>query len=537
MKRFSIFLLLLVPVFSIQSQTDDLTLEQKVGQMFLLSFYGENITFDAQDIIETWNPGGIVLFGGNINTPEQITRLTNAYQTAAMQAHDRPLFIATDQEGGWIARLRQGFTEWPPSSLLTATADYDLAFQAGTRMGIELSAVGINMNLAPVADLDTNVFNPIIGRRSPGSNLSALDQTLPGYIAGLQAVGVAAVTKHFPGHGDTDEDSHLTLPEIPHDLARLRQLELQPFISAIDGETGAIMMAHLWHSAIDPEPLPSSLSHNIVTGLLREELGYEGVIMTDAMDMDSIDTRYNPGEAAVLAVQAGVDMISYGTSMGQREQIAAMQAIVDAVRRGEISESRIDESVERITRLKDRLDLFDWQPLDPATARDRIDLEGTAPLIDALFEAGVTIAFDDNDLLPVSDSNRVGIVYPGQRISINRECGALREEVQFVAVSDFPDQAQIDAAVTLAGQVDVVLVFTRNITESPSYQTLINALPSEKTVAVALRSPYDLTTYPDVAGYVLTYGPQPPAIPAVCGVLFGALPARGTLATNLGIDR
>lgn len=521
----------------VAQQADDLlanmTLEQKVGQMFMVSMYGESITYVGRDLLQTWQPGAVVLFTSNINTPDQITRLTNSYQQTITDAGGVPLFIATDQEGGWIARLRNGFTEWPPMTLLTAANDPELAYEVGRAMALELRAVGINMNLAPVADLDTNRHNPIIGRRSPGADAELVSTMLEGYITGSQDAGVMTTAKHFPGHGDTGEDSHVTLPILYHDLERLESLELIPFAGAIEADTGAVMVAHIWFPAFDAEPIPGSLSQNIVTGILRGEMEYDGIIVTDAMDMDAIDTEYTAEEAALMAINAGIDLIAYGPGMSETRQMEVMQSIVDAVRSGELDETRIDESVRRILDAKMRYGVMDWTPLDADSAAERIDLDGNLVLVERMFRAGVTVAFDNHDFVPVPEDQSVAIIYPGQRISIERVCGTYRDDIRWLSIPDAPNAADIQAAVDIASLVDIVIVFTRNVDENVYVPPLVQALPPEKTIAVALRSPYDLLAYPGISGYIVTYGPQDPAITTTCGVLFGAYYALGSLAVDL----
>lgn len=541
----ALFVIIILYSISIKAETNNeideilsnMTLEQKIGQMFLVSIYGETLNFSGRKFIETWQPGGIALFGSNAINPTQITELTNSYQQTIIDAGGIPLFIATDQEGGRITRLRDGFGEWPSPALLTATGDADLAFRIGARMGEELRAVGVNMNLAPVADLDSNVDNPIIGRRSPGSDLDLLRVTLPAYIEGLQSVGVAATTKHFPGHGDTDEDSHLTLPIIHHDLDALYRRELQPFISAIAADTSAIMMAHIWFSALDEEMIPASLSQRIVTNLLRDELGYEGIIMTDAMEMNAITSRYTPEESAIMAVMAGVDMLAFGTGMGAGAQSRMMEALVDAVRAGEIAEERINESVRRILTVKAQHGILDWSPLDPNSADIRIDVDESARLIEELFRAGVTLAFDHNELLPVQPEQRILLLYPSIRPRINWTCHAHREGLQWSSIPVFaaPSEDDINAAVALAANADVVIIFTDDARDDRAYQRLVNALPMARTVAVALRSPYDLLAYSGVGAYLITYSPQNPAIDTACAIIFGEMTAQGGLSVNLPI--
>ena len=540
----AISMLLCLPVPRSLAVDDDieailagLSLEQKVGQMFMAHLYGPVLTDVGRDLLTTWQPGAVALFNSNIQTPAQVTRLTNTYQQTIIAAGGVPLLIATDQEGGVIQRLRDGFTTWPVPKLLTATDDPQLAERVGAALASELRAVGINLNLAPVLDLDTNRDNPIIGRRSPGGVPDLVGRTATGFIQGMQRADVLATAKHFPGHGDTSEDSHVTLPTVTHDRTRLDPVELVPFAQAIEAGLGAVMVAHVWYTAFDPEvPRPASLSSSVVTDLLRGEMGFDGIIMTDAMDMDAIDMRHTPGEAAVLAIQAGVDLIAYGPNMGEGTQIQAMEAVADAVRTGLIDENRLDESVRRLLRTKHSMGLFDWHPLEPESASQRIDLDGHQQLVMELFRAGVTIAHDDAGLLPLA-APRVLIIHPANRMDIYRECSPYRDDIRWLAVSDRPALGEVDLARSIASQVDVVVVFTRDAYHEAAQQALVTALPLEKTVVVALISPYDYLRFPQVAGYVVTYSPLPASAPVACAVLFGEQPATGVLAVDLSAVR
>jgi beta-N-acetylhexosaminidase len=523
----------------IEQHIHAMTLEQKVGQMFLVSIYGDTINALGRDFITNYQPGGVSLFGSNALNPTQITILTNDFQTASIQAGGVPLFIATDQEGGWIQRLRDGFSQWPPMSLLTASGDADLAFRVGQAMGLELKAVGVNMNLAPVADLDTNIDNPIIGRRSPGSNLDLLAITLPAYIAGLQSVGVSATAKHFPGHGDTLEDSHLTLPYVHDGIEQLRTRELQPFGFAIAGAVDAVMVGHIWFSAIDADQVqPASLSTNIITGILRGEMGYDGVVMTDAMEMNAISYYYTIEQAAVQAVIAGNDMLAFGPNMGYESQVAMMGAIVDAVRGGVIDEERINDSVRRILHAKAERGVLAWQPLEPFEADQRIESIQAQAIIQEMFERGVTVAFNHGNLIPVQSDETVGLIYPAGRLRIEWTCRENRVGLQWsqIGMPDHPSEVDIQNAVNLASGVDRVIVFTDNVRDSIAYQALVKALPFNKTIAVAYRSPYDAVAYPNVGAYMVTYAPHDEALQVACDVLFGEGLAHGRLSTNLPIQ-
>jgi len=527
--------------FSTRAQNDrmtqvmaQLTLKQKVAQMFLVGLYGETLNSPSKAFLQEWQPGGAVLFVSNVTTPESVTALTNSWQQALIDAGGLPLFIATDQEGGRIARLKDGFTTWPAPMLLTASGDLELAQRVGTAMASELRAVGINMNLAPVADLYTNLRNPIIGRRSFGSDPVLTGRMLAATVRGLQAGGVMATAKHFPGHGDTDSDSHTSLPVVNHPRESLERIELEPFRWTISAGVESMMVAHIWYPAFEPQnETPASLSRAIVTDLLRDSLGFDGLIMTDALEMDAIDTRFNYGEASVRAIQAGVDIVAFGAHLSPDSQARAMQAVLDAVADGTLSESRIDDSVRRILNAKARYGILDWQPLNVDNASSRIDTVAHAALVDELFHAGVTVAYDRANMIPITPDVSVAVVYPASRQAIRTACAPLHPNIRWVTVSDTPTPADIEAAIYAARVTDRTLVFTQNAEIISAQQALVNALPAEKTIAAALFSPYDWQAFPDVAAYVTTYSPLDPAVPAACDVLFGASPARGQLPVAL----
>jgi beta-N-acetylhexosaminidase len=421
--------------------------------------------------------------------------------------------------------------------LITATGDPELSFEIGQAVGEELAAVGINMNLAPVADLETNPNNPIIQRRSFGSDPQLAAPIIAAVSRGYQDAGVLATLKHFPGHGDTSADSHTTLPVVNLSRERLESVELVPFQAGIEAGAEAVMVAHVWYPALEPETnMPATLSHNIVTGLLREQMGFDGLIMTDALAMDAIDTRFSYEDAAVRAVQAGVDLLAFGTNAGLQTQGQAIQAVVDAVRAGVIPEARIDESVQRILDAKARFGILDWQPMEVASASERVNREAHEELVEALFRAAVTIVYDDEDVLPVDETSSVALVYPATRTQIMRECDTYHPDIDWVGVSGSPQDEEIAWARSAARRNDTVVVFTENAADDPRQQALVNALPPEKTIVVALWSPYDWTTFPDISGYVATYSPLRPAVRAACAVLFGAIPALGQLPITLSSE-
>ena len=415
-------------------------------------------------------------------------------------------------------------------SLLTATQSPELAFQFGEALAEELLAVGINMNLAPVADLQTNRDNPIIGRRSFGNDPELVAPMIETVIEGMQFAGVMATVKHFPGHGDTAVDSHLELPVLNFSADELLNRELIPFQAAIDADTGAVMVAHIYFPQIDiDEEIPASLSENIISDLLRNQMGYDGLVITDALDMDAIDTVYSPGDAAIRAIQAGNDLVLIGAHISPDNQAEAMQAVVDAVRAGEIPEARIDESVIRILTAKERFNLFNWQELEQNGVEQRINSETHEALVDSMFRQGITQVHDNGERLPLSGSTLM--VYPASRGALGLACN--RNSWQFVTIPPEPDAETISSIQGASMYVDNVVVVTENVNINQQQITLIEGLPSQKTIVVALWSPFDALYLPPVASYFVTYSPLPQSYLPICDILHGAAQAQGTLSVSL----
>lgn len=513
-----------------QAIVAQMTLRQKVGQMFMLSFFGNPMNEPARAMLREWQPGAVVLLPSNLGTPSQVTALTNDVQQTIIAAGGLPAFIAVDQEGGIIARLRDGFTEFPVPALWAATNNPALIEQVGAAMAAEMLAVGVNMNLAPVADLNTNPRNPIIGRRAFGSDPALVAQAVAAWVRGAQSVGVMATVKHFPGHGDTSEDSHITVAVVPHGLDRLQAVELVPFTSAIQAGVGAVMMGHLYVAALEPTPnLPASLSPTIVTGLLREGMGYNGIIMTDAMDMDAIDTVYSAPQRALNAIVAGNDLILLGAHISPAEQISAMQAVMDAVESGLIPLERIEASARRIVAAKQRFGVLNWQPLDVPTASARIPREAHEALIEQVFREGITLVYDRLGALPLPENALV--IYPASRPSLWNDCRPAG--VRGLGVNLSPTDEQIAWARTESQRASVVVVFTQNARRDPQQIKLVQALPVERTMIVALWEVDDLAAFPDVAAYMLVYSPSVRSNRALCEILTGQITPSGVSALEV----
>ncbi|MBN1966621.1 MAG: glycoside hydrolase family 3 protein, partial [Anaerolineae bacterium] len=411
-----------------------------VAQLFMVSLWGPELSEEAVAFLETYNPGGVVLFGDNAVTPEQITDLTNTLQLTGLRHPDGlPAWIAIDQEGGVVTRLPEGFTTFPLSMAIAGTGDPAYARAIGQAMAEELRAIGITMNLAPVADLETNPDNPIIARRSFGADPELVGEMVAAIVDGMQSGGVMATAKHFPGHGETTSDSHLSLPMLLLDRTRIDSVELIPFEYAIDANVGAIMAGHLWYPALDPAPeSPASLSYPVLSHLLRQELGFTGLIMTDALDMDAIDVRYGLPQAAVMAIQAGADLVTPGPHVGLHTQQAAIDAVVVAVNSGLISQARIVESVRRVLLHKIEYGVLDWTPLDPAGAEARLNRAAHEAVVADVLAAAVTLVYDNANYVPLDPARRTAFIYPATNPGLAQSCLAYAPDLDVVGVSLYP---------------------------------------------------------------------------------------------------
>jgi len=338
-----------------------MSLEEKVGQMLFLAYRkdegGRNvIKMDdtLKEILSEYSPGGFVLFSENLETISQTVNLINDIQSESKI----PLFISVDEEGGIVSRLNKASglhsTVMPDAFTIGLTNNPEYAYRAARVIADELSSLGFNMNFAPVADIFSNPENTVIGKRAYGTEPKLVSAMVSRAVDGFIDGSIIPVLKHFPGHGDTAEDTHTGAATVGHDLERLMNFELIPFREGIESGADAIMVSHIIIPKLMDEPVPATLSKEVVTGLLREKLGFEGVVITDALEMNAVSSCYDDGEAAVKSVLAGCDMLLMPQSAED-----AFNALLSAVKRGIISEERINESVRRILWLKHKYGILD----------------------------------------------------------------------------------------------------------------------------------------------------------------------------------
>ncbi|MEA3375289.1 MAG: glycoside hydrolase family 3 N-terminal domain-containing protein [Chloroflexota bacterium] len=519
-----------------------LTLEEAIGQKLMLAFEGTEPTAGILETIGTGHIGGLTLFRPlNVEGPAQVRRLTAALQEAATRAGQPPLLIATDQEGGQLMAIA-GTTPFPGNMALGATGSVDLARRTGQALGLELAAMGVNVNYAPVCDVNVNPRNPNVGTRSFGENPAAVARFCAAMVEGLQSSGIAATAKHFPGHGDAGSDPHYELPVVPHDRGRLARTAFPPFEAAVEAGTRLVMTTHVaFPSLSDGLALPSTLSRTLLGGLLRREMGFRGVIISDAMDMAAIEQGSGFIVDVLAAVAAGVDLLLLLDNPAAHEAVTS--ALTQATRRRLLSPRRVRASAERVLALKR------WVA---DVRQPALDVVGCPEHRDLAFETAarsITLVRDEASLLPLrlSSEARVGVVVPGSVDLTPADTSSyvscdLAEAVRRYApsahefvVPHAPADADIASLRHQAGEYDVLIVGTTDAAGEPWQAALVEALEGTGVpmVTVGLRLPYDLQAYPTASTYLCTYTILAPSMDALAGALWGKIPLRGRLPVSI----
>jgi beta-N-acetylhexosaminidase len=529
-----------------------MSMEEKVGQMLMPDFRtwkGQNVTVMNDEIaklVKDYHLGGVILFRENTVTADQTTKLVSAYQDAAEKYG---LLISIDQEGGIVTRLQTG-TDMPGNMALGATRSEETAEKVGKVIGEELNALGINMNFGPVLDVNNNPDNPVIGVRSFGENPDLVGKLGNAYIRGLHDTGTAATAKHFPGHGDTAVDSHIGLSEVPHDIERLKRVELYPFQQAMDAGIDAIMTAHVTFPKIDDTKaiskkdgteiaVPATLSHKVLTGLMREDMGFKGVIVTDAMNMGAISEHFGPVDAAIRAVKAGADILLMPVGIE-----AVANGLYDSVKAGDISEDRLEQSVERILTLKLNRSIVKAEvekSLDDKVA-NALQVVGSPEhkaIEKEAAEKSITLVKNDAVLpLSVSPEDKI-VVVGGSGFSIN----LLATEVQrhhpgaiYINTSGPLNDKQL-AQVQDAKYI-IVGTYTSSVggrAKDASQMLMTRQLidTGVPVVAVGARNPYDIMSYTDVDAYLVQYGFRPASFEAAANTIFGENNPTGKLPVTI----
>jgi len=517
-----------------------MTLEEKIGQMFQVGFIGTEVTSDIKEMIDNYHVGGIIYFKRNIKSLQQLSSLSNELQIlSANKRSGLPLVISTDQEGGRVNRLTGG-THFPGNMVLGAARKSSLAKKSGWAIAGQLKAVGINMDFAPVLDISNNPLNLAIGTRSFGGDPHLVADLGVAFIKGMQEEGIIACAKHFPGHGDTAVDSHLELPVIECRKERLEKVEIYPFKQAIKAGVDSIMTAHIYVPAIESRKgIPATLSYNILTNLLREELGYTGIVITDCLEMKAIADNFGTVEGSIMAIEAGTDIVLVSHSLDKQK--AAIEAVTRALKEGKISEERINQSVLRILRLKERRIGLESPPISDYRKINKKMGEEVAYQIS---RAGVTLVKDEDNLIPVSSSSDKKILvvdFPLKKLSMveddvennNLLVNFLRKEGIKVEHKTFPEG---DSEISLQEVVDLVIVCTFSDMHNTYQVKIIKKLQAASMPFIVLsNNPYDLQVFPEVPTFLTIYDYSPFNLQVAGEIIAGRYKAKGILPVTLKI--
>jgi len=533
-----------------------MTLDEKIGQMLFPGLPHADFRSDddpavrtALDNIRQFHVGGYHTFGGD---PASVALLLNEMQRESKV----PLLVTADFEGG-PGYTMFGATRFPLAMSIGATGDTQLAYDVGMATAEEGRAIGVNVNFYPVADVQNNPENPIINIRSFGEDPAKVSQFVQAYIRGAQEHGEIATAKHFPGHGDVSTDSHLQLPVLEIGRERLESVELPPFKAAVAEGVGAVMTAHIWLPKIEPEHgVPSTLSKNVITGILRDELRFQGLVFTDAMTMKGVSANFTPADATVRAVEAGADCIllpvDVATSFG---------AIKSAVEKGTIPVSRIDASVRRILTAKSKLELT--KPAnrftDPNRLMEHLGTQTHRDLAQQIADRAITLVRDERHVLPLKPSPDARVVQinvldtrnPWREGPVGRVAAAeLAKRFPRAVTVEVDDQstpneftmarklAQIADSIVVNGFVRVA-AYKGSIGLTPAEMSLLHDLAAmdKPFVFTVFGSPYVLTHIPDMPSYIVTYDTTPLAELAMVKAITGEIPFQGHLPVSLpGLD-
>ena len=496
----------------------------------------------VEEIIRDYNFGAVIYFAQNLGETEQVYNLTMAMQQAAAQDGGIPMLISADQEGGSVYRLSSG-TALPGNMALAATGASEYARRSGEIIGNELSVLGINTSLAPVVDVNNNASNPVIGVRSFGDDPAVVGEMAGAVAAGMAEYNVIGCAKHFPGHGDTETDSHYGLPCVNKGMESLQACELAPYETIIGQGIDMIMTAHILYPQLEkdsvisektgkPESLPATMSDDIITGLLKGKMGFDGVVITDAMDMEGITGSWDSGQAAVLAIQAGADMLCMPWRLHSPGEVEKLNAIIEricaAVQGGEIPMERIDDAVERILTLKEKRGILDWKAADYSLER-ALETVGCAANREAEREiaaAAVTVVQNRNNTLPlqIHENSRVLMMVPYENEMAQMIMGWNRAkdaglipggaEVQAVrfngesTAEDFRKELAWADTIIFNSEISRADRMNGGRWESAFILSILEIAQAEgkTTVVQSVDKPYDVQSYPGADAVLAVYG-------------------------------
>jgi beta-N-acetylhexosaminidase len=536
------------PVGTGEEHAPNLTLDDAIGQCLMAGFDGYEPTPGIVDLIERRRVGGVILFTRNCRDAAQILDLTSRLQTIARAAgHPAPLLIGIDQENGLVRRLGPDAASFPGNMALGAADAEDLTEAVAAATGAELRAVGVNLNLAPVADVNNNPSNPVIGVRSFGADPTLVARHVAAAVRGYRRAGAIPTLKHFPGHGDTATDSHLALPLVPDDRARLEAVELPPFRAGIAAGAECVMTAHVALPRLTGgRPTPSTLAPEIVNGLLRAELGYHGAVITDCLEMDAVAEGVGVAAGAVAALRAGNDLVLVSHRL--ERQTAALDALRAAAEEDGALRASVLRGAGRVLALKRRH--LSWEALPERAGLHVVGSQAHRRLSEDAYARIVTVMRDEAGLLPLnlSAAERIVVVAydrgpTSAAVDLPYAPQLVAEEARRVRggivgqtlLSPHATVEQREQARKAANDAAVVLLVTLNARRDEAQRAALREAiaGARRVIGVAVGDPYDAAALPEVGTYLACYEYAPEALRATVRVLFGQRQATGRAPIRL----
>ena len=509
-----------------------MSLEEQVGQLLFVGFGGTVMDETVAAFFKEKKPGGAAFFSRNIKKLPQTLQLIRDVQELAPAGI--PMFISVDQEGANVVRLQRHATVIPSNMAIGATGSEDLALRAGKALGKDLSLMGFNMNLAPVLDVATNPKNPVIGIRAFSGRAEDVARLGAAYVAGLQSEGVSAVAKHFPGHGDTASDSHFETPVLAHDRTRLDAVELLPFKRVVDEGIDALMTAHIVLPKLaEKSDLPATISKNLLTKIVRNEWQYDGLVITDGLEMHGIVSRYGSGEAAVRAVNAGADMVLILWTVQKKNEVH--QALLRAVRSGRITKARLHQSLRRILRVKQRRGILNQKLKPVAQTLAELKQGQHRQVVSEIADQAITVVKTPKKNLPLRSDKKyvVASTEPAFMRQLNKKLPNSKSIRLRLGATKKRKNTLAKQVVAAAADSDEVILGLLNADYAGLAQKIRKAYPQKNITVVSFGSPF-LSSYltKDVT-FVCAFGFRRASEVAAAEVLLGLREAKGNLPVDL----
>lgn len=511
-----------------------LTIKEKIGQISMYGIDTTEITDDTINLIKEYKIGNIILFARNVDSPEQLFNLNRNLQKLALEEIGIPMFISIDQEGGMVTRIFNGSTFFPGAMTISATNDSQNAYQMGKLMGKELNALGVNMNLAPIFDVNNNPHNPVIGVRSFSDKPEVVADYAWQFSKGLQEEGVFATGKHFPGHGDTNVDSHLGLPLINHDRDHLDNFEFYPFKYAIDKGIKALMSSHINFPKLTNDDMPATLSPVVMTDLIRKELGFEGLIVSDSMSMKGVVQKFSTEEASLLALLAGMNLVCVCHPHNPRRE--TLDYMLKAYEEGRLSEQLLNERVERVLKAKEELNVDINKTFEDV--KDIVINIQHQKASYQIVEDAITLVKGENIKL---DDDAIFIGYKPRALNIADDTDGTAKLDQVLnqnfpklkvnIITTNPSDEEIAEITKEAVKHNQIILTTYAGNSNKEQIKLIDSIAKhhQNVYVISMRDPYDLYYTKNINNYVCLYEYTPNSVQALVKYLKGEVKPKGVI--------